>query len=149
MVIQWLLLWRVISNCYLNINSFWTLHLYSQRMERKCFQFYFKAFILLKKKKKLYLVLLHVHSISRHHDAQFSTDLKLHERIGQKFLHPMALHTKAYLVDLHSLLFLLLKLLPKPITMYLKYVLLSALYIKMQVALILNIVSHTLFFNFE
>lgn len=53
-------------------------------------------------------------------------------------LHQMILHTRAYLLDLYILLFLLLKFLPKLIKNLSKYALLNFLYLKRQVALIIR-----------
>jgi len=91
--------------------------------------------------------LLHVSSVSLcHHDVQFSTDLKLSERIGQKLLHWKALHSRACLLDSHILLFLLLDLLPKPIKSISKCALPNVLYLKIQVTLIIEHCEITHFF---
>ena len=91
--------------------------------------------------------MLHVSSVSLcHHDVQFSTDLKLSERIGQKLLHWKALRSRACLLDSHILLFLLLDLLPKPIKSISKCALPNVLYLKIQVTLIIEHCEITHFF---
>lgn len=91
--------------------------------------------------------MLHVTSVSHcHHDAQFSIALELLERIGQELVQQMALHTRAYLLYLHILPLLLLKVLPKTINSVSKYALLNVLYLTIHVALITeHCESHIIF----